>query len=233
MPVVVLDPGHGGAESGAAANGVVERDSNLDMAQRTAKYLKAAGVDVVLTREDENRAAGDSASGAFGATRTDLQARVHLANQVKAAVFVSLHSNGSGDVSARGVEAYWDSRRPWANDNLRLAQSLLTGVIDSLAKAGYPTRNRGTIDAACWRNNNGRCVGLFVLSPEGTLTSGANAAPGNTTTSKEATNMPAALVESLFVSNVEDAALLRSDAARDAVAHGLSSGILRYLGIAA
>jgi N-acetylmuramoyl-L-alanine amidase len=66
-----------------------------------------------------------------------------------------------------------------------------------------------------------------VLSPEG--------GPANpaSPTSKEATNMPAALVESLFISNVEDAAELRTDAARDAIAHGLSSAILRYLGIAA
>lgn len=228
VPVVVLDPGHGGDESGAAAYGVIERDSNLDMAQRAATYLRAAGVDVVLTRETEARAAGSGSS--FGATRADLQARVSLANQVKGAVFVSLHSNGSGDSSARGVEVYWESRRPWANENLRLAQALLSGVTDSLAAAGYPTRNRGTIDAACWRNNNGRCVGLFVLSPEGTPTSGT--APGATPAAKEATNMPAALVESLFISNAEDASLLRTEAARDAIARGLSSAILRYLGIA-
>jgi len=43
--------------------------------------------------------------------------------------------------------------------------------------------------------------------------------------------MPAALVESLFVSNVEDAALLRSNDARDAIARGLSGAILRYLGL--
>jgi len=247
VPVVVLDPGHGGDESGAAAYGVIERDSNLDIAQRAAAYLRAAGVDVVLTREDEHRAAGPS-SGEFRATRADLQARVTLANAVDAAVFVSLHSNGSGDPATRGVEVYWESRQPWAGENLRLAQSLLNGVVEGLTAAGYPTTSRGTIDAACWRNRGGRCVGLFVLSPAGALVesyaSGPGATPSATATqdapagaippgtarAKEPTKMPAALVESLFVSNVEDAALLRSDHARDAIARGLSKAILTYLG---
>ena len=243
VPVVVLDPGHGGEESGAAAYGVVERDSNLDMAERTARHLRAAGVDAVLTREDANRAVGAAPGNGFSATRADLQTRVHLANQVGAAVFVSLHSNGSPDPSTRGVEVYWESRRTFGPENLRLAEHLLRGVVDGLAAAGYPTRDRGTIDAACWRNNNGRCIGLFVLSPGGATvapapqgTPGAQATPSAQAAPfvvKEATNMPAALVESLFVSNVEDAALLRSDAAREAIARGLSSAILRYLGRAA
>ena len=235
VPVVVLDPGHGGEESGAAAYGVVERDSNLDMAYRAARYLRAAGVDVVLTREDANRAPGAEPGNGFSATRGDLQARVHLANQVGAAVFVSLHSNGSPDPGARGVEVYWESRRTFATENLRLAQALLNGVVESMAAAGYPTRDRGTIDAACWRNNQGRCIGLFLLSPAGATVSpaapqGAQAAPAPTTVAKEATNMPAALVESLFLSNVEDAALLRSEGAREAIARGLANAILGYLG---
>ena len=94
------------------------------------------------------------------------------------------------------------------------------------------------IDAACWRNFNGRCVGLFVLSPAGGTVpagqpSGSQTAPAQTIVTKEATGMPAALVESLFISNADDAALLRTEAAREALAQGLARGILRYLGLPA
>lgn len=223
--VVALDAGHGGDESGAAAYGVIERDSNLDLAQRVGTFLAAAGVQVHYTRTDAGRASGSTEGGdTRNLTRADLQARVTGANRAGADVFVSLHSNGSGDTSMRGVEVYYDSRRPFADHSQRLAKELLDGTLRGLANAGAPSANRGIIDAACWRNFNGRCVGLFVLSPEGAVTGSGNVQ------AKEATKMPAALLETLFVSSPDDAALLKNDAVRTSVARGIADAILRYLG---
>jgi N-acetylmuramoyl-L-alanine amidase len=226
--LVALDPGHGGDEVGAAANGVVERDSNLDMAQRVERFLREAGAEVLLTRADAGRAPGaEASSSGFSATRADLQARVKAANAAGAAVFVSLHSNGAGDTSLRGIEVYYESRREFGDENKRLAEYVLDGALAGIASAGYPSRDRGVIDAACWRNRDGRCIGLFVLSPGGTSTP----TPTRPGTTKEPTNMPAVLAELLFISNPQDAALLRSDVARDALAAGVANGILRYLGM--
>ncbi len=223
--LVALDPGHGGEEVGAAAYGVVERESNLDMGQRIERSLRAGGVDVLLTRADGQRAPGAVAGGGFSATRADLQARVQAANAAGAAVFVSLHSNGSSDTGQRGVEVYYESRREFAAENRRLATLVLDGALRGLSLAGYPARDRGILDSACWRSNNGRCVGLFVLSPATSTT------PGQGGTIKEATNMPAVLAELLFISNPDDAALLRDEAVRDAMAQGVADGVLRYLGV--
>jgi N-acetylmuramoyl-L-alanine amidase len=66
---------------------------------------------------------------------------------------------------------------------------------------------------------------LFVLSPAGSATS-------STQSSKEATAMPAVLAELLFISNADDAALLRSNTVRDSMARGVAAGILSYLGVA-
>jgi N-acetylmuramoyl-L-alanine amidase len=226
--LVAIDPGHGGDEVGAAANGVVERDSNLDMARRVERFLREGGAEVLLTREDSGRAPGALTGSGFSATRGDLQARVRAANTAGAAVFVSLHSNGSPELGQRGIEVYYESRREFADENRRLAAAVLDGALQGLASAGYVSRNRGVIDAACWRNNNGRCIGLFVLSPAGAATSSTNpSAPA-----KEATSMPAVLAELLFISNHDDAALLRNEIAREAMARGVADGILRYLGVA-
>ncbi|MGE3857979.1 MAG: N-acetylmuramoyl-L-alanine amidase, partial [Dehalococcoidia bacterium] len=224
-------PGHGGDESGAAAYGIVERDSNLDMAQRVATHLKAAGVQVYLTREDSGRATGlvTSPGDTRAAQRADLQARTAAANRVGADIFVSLHSNGSSDGSLRGVEAYYDSRRPYADDSRRLARAIVDGALAGMTNAGHPSVDRGVIDAACWRNNQGRCIGLFVLSPGGATTQ-RDGTPGPV---KEPTNMPAALLETLFVSNPQDAALLADPNVRAHVARGIADGILRYLGVPA
>lgn len=225
-PLVVLDPGHGGEEIGAAAYGVVEKDSNLDMALRTERYLREAGVEVLLTRRNGGRApaAGTVYTTGFSATRADLQTRVHMANEAGAAVFVSIHSNGSPDLGQRGIEVYYDSRRAFGDANANLAQTLLDSMLAAMADARYPSADRGIKDSACWRSFSGRCVGLFLLSPEGAAT----AQPGGAT--NEATKMPGALVELLFISSPSDAALLQTDAARDALARGLAAGILVFLG---
>lgn len=77
---VVLDPGHGGTESGAAANGLVEKTLNLDISHRVKSRLEAAGYTVILTR--------------YADFRLPLKARGAIAQGVHAEVFVSIHHNG-------------------------------------------------------------------------------------------------------------------------------------------
>jgi N-acetylmuramoyl-L-alanine amidase len=95
-------------------------------------------------------------------------------------------------------------------------------------------------DDSCLRAFKGRCFPLFLLGPERVtsrdeiLRRGGNPeallAPGTDAVYSRATQMPAALVELLFVSNPEDAAILRSEAAREAMARGVAGGVARFLG---
>ncbi len=220
--VVTLDPGHGGDESGAAAYGIVEKDSNVDFALRVERYLKQDGVDVVLTRRDTNHPVGVTATGNTG-TRQSLAERVRIANEANSDLFVSIHSNGSPNAADRGIEVYWESRREFADANKRLARTVLDRMIESSSRAGYGIRDRGIIDSSCWRGTNGRCVGLYVLSPAGQTTLSGNPQ------AKVPTQMPGVLVELLFISNTEDIALLKDDRARDSIAQGLAWGIIDFL----
>ena len=239
--LVVLDPGHAEDEVGAAANGVVEKHSNLDMAMRVEALLQQQGVRAVLTRRADERAyAPGTVVTGNSATRRDLQARIDLANDLNADFFVSLHSNGATSTAERGVEVYWDSGRPFADLNQQLATSIQAAVIGEMAAAGVPVTDRGAKDDACLRFFRGRCFPLFVLGP-GRSTTGEEIiqrggtpaelglAPGQSTVTSRATQMPGALVELLFVSSPEDAALLRSDDARNAMARGVVRGIIEQL----
>lgn len=220
--IVTLDPGHGGDESGAAAYGVVEKDSNVDFALRVERYLQQSGIEVVVTRRDTNYPPGGGGTGRDG-SRASLAERVRLANAANSDVFVSIHSNGSPDSSARGIEVYWESRREFADENKRLARTVQDRLIDTTNRAGYGIRDRGIIDSSCWRGAAGRCVGLFVLSPGGQTTLGGSAQ------AKVPSLMPGVLVELLFISNTDDVALLKDDRARDTIAQGLAWGILDSL----
>ncbi len=220
--VVTLDPGHGGDEPGAAGYGIVEKDSNVDFALRVERYLRQEGVEVVLTRRDTNHPAGVTAKGNAG-TRASLAERVKIANEANSDVFVSIHSNGSPSEAQRGIEVYWESRREFAAANQQLARTVLDRMMQATERAGYSVRDRGIIDASCWRGFGGRCVGLYVLSPAGQTT--LRGSPQ----AKVPTLMPGVLVELLFISNPDDVAMLKDDAARDAIAQGLAWGILDFL----
>jgi N-acetylmuramoyl-L-alanine amidase len=92
--LVVLDPGHGGSNTGGKnqVSGVLEKDVTLDMANKVAKILRKAGLQVLLTRTTDK-------------TMT-LRQRVDVANNAKADLFVSVHTNASPSRTQRGYESY-------------------------------------------------------------------------------------------------------------------------------
>ncbi len=250
-PIVVLDPGHGGEEVGAASNGIVESASNLEMALRVEALLTEQGIEVVLTRRDQGRLDAppsdidpDSALPGFLVGRADRQARVDLANMAGADLFIAIHSNGSANLEQRGVEVWYDPNRSFGEENLKLAEAVLAGVLRELRAYGYAARDRGVRDDTCWRFSEraGRCFPLFVLGPAreiqrddvirfGIEPEQIGFAPGQDVLRTRATQMPAALVELLFVTNGDDARVLRSDAGRAAIARGIAGSVVEYFAL--
>jgi len=243
---IILDAGHGGSDTGAIANGVVERESNLDFARRVEEILVAQGHRVVQTRVDGGRSVlypDDETIPQIAESRIDLQARVDLANQEGGDVFVSFHSNLAKDnVFERGMEVWFDPDRPHADANFRLAVNLLSQVIAELFEFGYPVYNRLVHSDECHSVEPGLniCLPLFVLGPPATLerfrvvAAGIDPdrfafAEGEEVLRTRATEMPAALVELLVTSNPSDAAILRSNAGRQAIARGVARAILEFL----
>ncbi len=237
---VVIDPGHGADEVGAAAGGVVEKTSNLEMALRVEALLQVHGVRVQLTRRTDERAYAGPQDGGFNSTRRDLQARVDLANDVGADLFVSIHSNGSVSSADRGIETYYNSQRPFAEQNRALGATLQAAIVGEMSAAGHAVIDRGAKDDACLRAFQGRCFPLFVLGPPRITTRDEVVRRGGDPSTfgfgvaedaigSRATSMPGALVELLFISNPADAALLAADDTRAALARGVARGILEFL----
>ena len=90
--LVVLDPGHGGQDSGAICGPVYEKDLTLDIAQRVDRLLQSQGVATLMTR------VGDS--------YVSLQDRVAVTNRARDCILVSIHFNESKKVVS-GVETYY------------------------------------------------------------------------------------------------------------------------------
>ena len=161
QPVVALDPGHGGEQTGPSFNGVVESHSNLALAREIAARLEAAGVYVVLARDGDTLARLNF-SGAPG--RADLHARVELAHLADADLFVSLHSNAAHNDWQRGLEAWYFPSPDGSGANRALAQWMLDAIAASLAQWGYDAPTI-TYDSSCWEILEGHCDPLYVIAP--------------------------------------------------------------------
>ena len=94
--LVIIDAGHGGHDSGAIRDGVLEKDLTLDVAQRLNQLLRAKGLKTMLTR-----AADEYVSLANRAT---------AANEQRDCVFVSIHFDEGNRAAASGVNTYYAIR---------------------------------------------------------------------------------------------------------------------------
>ena len=92
-PVVVLDPGHGGSDSGAYWGGVREKKLTLSIAQRVESVLQRRGIRTAMTRRSDRF--------------VSLQSRAAVANGYRSAVLVSIHCNADPKRRARGIETFY------------------------------------------------------------------------------------------------------------------------------
>jgi len=128
---IVIDPGHGGKESGAVGpGGLLEKDATLAIARRLATALeRRLNTRVVLTRTSDELVTLDS--------------RTAIANQYKADLFLSIHLNASLIQGAHGSETYFLSLE--ASDELsrQAAERENASVPSSPQPAGSASENRG------------------------------------------------------------------------------------------
>lgn len=102
--VIVVDPGHGGSNPGAVANGTRETDNNLAVSLKLRDKLVKAGAKVIMTRETDRTVASEGSS-----LGQELGARVDIAEANKADMFVSIHSNSNPDSSIYGAMTFFPS----------------------------------------------------------------------------------------------------------------------------
>ncbi len=95
--IIVIDPGHGGKDSGATGNGYMEKDIVLQVGLQLAEQLRAIGYTVYMTRSND--------------IFIELKDRTKFANDKSADLFLSVHANaipkGSDANAAYGIETYY------------------------------------------------------------------------------------------------------------------------------
>ncbi|MBO3443036.1 cell wall-binding repeat-containing protein [Clostridium sp. CCUG 7971] len=127
---VVLDPGHGGSDTGApnkVDKSIVEKNYTLDVSLATADYLRKNNVNVVMTRDKD--------------VTMSLRERTDLSNRVKPNLFTSIHFN-SFNGEANGLEVYYKNKDKNGGPTKTLANNIYNSILEkfNLTKRGLKTR---------------------------------------------------------------------------------------------
>ena len=213
---IVIDPGHGGHDPGAAAFAVSESELVLDVALRLEKLLQQQpGIDVVLTRRTDDY--------------LGLEERTDIANRESADLFLSIHANASANAAARGVETYFlnfalnrQAEAVAARENAASGKTMnsLPGIIKAITLNSKLNESRdfaALIQRSLVRGlepSNKTLRDLGVKQAPFMVLIGAA--------------MPSVLAEISFITNRHDARLLKSSAYRDKIAESLLAGVLKY-----
>ena len=126
---IVIDPGHGGLDSGAKRAGMQEKDVNLAVAERVAAILRRGRFQVVMTRRRD--------------TSMTLDARADRVRTRNADLYVSIHQNAAANEKAFGMEIYFSPKNRYADASLRLAHAVLEHALSGLGAEPQDAYDRG------------------------------------------------------------------------------------------
>lgn len=221
IDVIVIDPGHGGPDSGAVGRkGLAEKNVTLDIARRLRELLQVEeGLKVVLTRETD--------------VLVPLEERTRIANQSNADLFISIHTNASRKTSPRGSETFFlssaktDEARAVAaleNSSIRFERPESTGgnfddldfILMDLIQSEHLRESQDFAAIIQKRLKTTLSIPSRGVSQAGFVV--LNEA-----------YMPAVLVETAFISNKKEESLLKRESFRQKVAQALYESIKEFV----
>lgn len=226
-PVIVIDPGHGGHDSGAMKNGAVEKEITLAFSKILAKKLTETGrYKVLLTREDD--------------VFIPLGDRVEFGEKHKANLFIAVHCDYADTGSAASGATIYSLRDSTA-DSLR--RSTRGNVLSKTEVEKVKEASGGDDDVGLVKNiladlaarevdaTHDR-TGVFAKTVIETM--GASTAMRNDPDQQagfrvlKTAQFPSVLIELAYVTNKQDAANLQSDAWRNKVSSSIMEAIENY-----
>lgn len=160
--LVVIDPGHGGAETGSVGydedgeESLYEKKVNLQIALRANTLLKDIGVDTYMTRMTD--------------TDVSLSERAEIANKKDAALFVSVHNNSFTSPDAKGSEVLYGSEEvleDYGISGKRLAELIQEEMVEQLERPDRGVKHTpGMAVIRLSKMPAVICEGLFLSNPE-------------------------------------------------------------------
>lgn len=203
--VVVVDPGHGGYDSGAAGHGLKEKDLTLKIANYLATGLRRRGFSVYMTRTSDKY--------------VSLDERTAYAANVGAQAFVSVHLNANVSAAAHGAEVWFPNSNYDKNAN-NVGRKMASSIVSALSSLGIS--NRGISS----RNYAPPSAHSTVRYPDGSIADYYAVIR----TAKEH-HIPGIIIESAFITNASDVSrFLSTDSKLQAIGEAEAGAIASALG---
>ncbi len=204
---IIIDPGHGGKDQGAAHNGIIEKDLVLDVSKMLGSELTKLGYKVVYTRTDDKF--------------YTLSRRAKIAKQKNGDLFISVHANGADNKDLAGIETYYLDY-----NNLRHSSATEEYVKALKAVANSPDTKRRKYESERLASFVHRDAYGHVSSKGYTVKNGGTKGAAYAVLDK--TSMPAVLLEIGYLSNKLDLKNLKNKTYLRSVAKGVARGIHSY-----
>ena len=214
--VVVIDPGHGGKDPGAIANGLKEKNVNLKIAKKLKKMLESSRLyKVYLTRYSDRY--------------VDLYTRTVYAVKKKADIFISIHCNASENIKNRGTYIYTLNLKGAKSKLARLVERRENKAVIKVVKvSSNPFVNKVVAELAI---NTTMTEGLnfaYILKKElNKITFVKDIDSANFAVLKTP-GIPSVLIETAYITNKNDARLLKSKAFIENFAAAIYNAIENY-----
>lgn len=215
---IVIDAGHGGKDPGTVGfTGVREKDINLDIARRLATLLKNEGVEVVMTRSTDKF--------------IPLPRRVDIANNSRAELFVSIHSNANRVRSLNGFEVYYVAPSVDDSNRAMLAAKSAGLNLDSSYFASHSLDLKATLWDMLYTLDRAESIELsrsICRIVDNGLDCRVIGIKGARFYVLKGARMPAVLIEAGFLSNPGEERKLKNGFYRQKIAEGILQGIRDY-----
>jgi N-acetylmuramoyl-L-alanine amidase len=220
---VVIDPGHGGIDTGAVYGEAKEAEITLKVAQHLMTLLeKSENFLPALTRTQD--------------LALSLQERVRVAEKEKADLFLSIHANASPDKRARGVEFYFQNQLPADEDSMYLAnlENQVVKEVGSLSAEADISKKTDVLAIVEDLKRQTKMRSSYTLSDR-LLKAWNIQGPQNSNIIRQApfyviskTNIPSVLVELGFISNPRESQKLIQPQYQKDIAQKLYQGLRDY-----
>lgn len=217
---IVIDPGHGGRDSGAIGpRGLEEKDVTLDIGLRLKKLLEERlHVQVLMTRSED--------------LFIPLDRRTAIANRAKADFFISIHVNAAMRSRTVGFETYYFTKDP--SDSSARASVLQENLAVNLEAVGpkeqdsYLKLTFTDLMNDVYRDESSALAELLLDELDQILKVENRGVKSGPFYVLAGAAMPAVLVETAFISNPSEERKLMDGAYRQRVAEALFEGITRF-----
>lgn len=222
IKTIVIDPGHGGKDPGAVGRKIKaqEKDINLNVSLMLKSIIeKETNIKVILTRSDDRF--------------VSLQERTKIANDNKADLFVSIHTNASKNTASHGVEMYYLSTAK--TTEARAVEALENSVVEKYEGGKEALKKYDDVDIILYdilqaenlEHSNNLALKLQMNVCTGTKAQDRNVKQANFYVLRGAF-MPAVLVEMGFISNKVEESFLVNRQYQERIARTLFEGIKSF-----